>query len=780
MQRRTLSGSASAESSDHGLRRRTRGYRAQVYIRFAAASAFLLILVVLGLYAGFRRLAVAEVTERTVSTLMLQEQVFDSLHSWAVPSVLDLLSDPVVNSSIYGDRLTVLDLTRASNRIANAAGSNPLVQSIYLYNPSANLVLSTTHGVERDRYSDPSLIPTIQSAPRDTSMFIPRRLAVRTGVDTVTERRVLTLMFYDQVYHQGPETGCLVLNLDEAMLRRSFLERTGAINSRVMIAGPEGVALSHWDPDLFGTQVVAGSPLEEVVARPAPTRTARLDLSGQRTLVVAFRDPSNTWTMISLTNEDRLTAGLIEFRNVMMGVFLLTLVGSFIAAHLVSRELSRPIQRVTEHARSIAAATGPGPAGEEPYEIDYVDSVLQQLGDRIAELSTAARSGQESRQLEMLRRLLEGPLPESGDPELPDELADASSFLVVVVRLDGYQRLIEAVDNRTIRSMLRSISKVVGESFTGPPMAVDLGRDHLAVIHTRFDQDLEDRYRLLASHLAQKLRSTVTVGLGTRVSSAESIPDSYDQALDATDDRFRLGSGQVIPADKRESPNTDYRFPTVQARHLVEEIRLGHGSAAFEVCEQIVVEASTATYADFRYAVEALVRTIRQEIGDHADATAESRTVIRNLAESSGALDTVDGVIEAFDQALQALARSSNSHRLRRAQTTVEQVKAFVDQRITDPNLSVDLAAEHVSLSTNYLRELFREVCGESLSAHIVSRRLGLARELLTTTDQPVKDVAIASGFANYNYFFTLFKRRIGKTPNEFRRDARANHGRES
>lgn len=765
---------AADERTDPRARRRPRGYRAQVYIRFAAVSAFLLILVVLGLYAGFRRLAVAEVTERTVSTLLLQEQVFDSLHAWAVPSVLDLLSDPVVNSSIYGSRLTVLDLTRASNRIANAAASNPLVHSIYLYNPSAGLVLSTTHGVERDVSSDPSLVQTIHGAPGDTASFIPRRMSVRTGVATVSEDRVLTLIAYDQIYHQGPETGCIVLNLDEATLRRSFLERTGAITSRVMITAPSGVALSHWDSAMFGEQVVDGSELEDVLSRPGQVRTQHIDLAGERTLVVAYRDPSNAWIMVSLTNEERMTAGLMEFRNVMVGVFLATLAGAFVAAYFVARQLSRPIQRVTEHARLLVAATEPQRTDSIPSEIEYVDSVLQQLGDRVAELSAVAQSGQESRQLEMLRRLLQGPLPESGSPELPQELADASSFLVAVVRLDGYQRLIEAVDSRTIRSMLQSISSVVTESFATPPVAIDLGRDHLALIHAATGHDLEERYRRLADYVADKLRSTVTIGLGRRVGSPDAIPDSYDQALDATDDRFRLGSGQVIPFDKRESPNADYRFPSPQARHIVEEIRLGHGPAAFEACEQILVEASAATYSDFRYAIEALVRTIRQEIGDHAEANAESRTFIRNLAESAGALDTVDDVLEAFDETIRALARSSNSHRLRRAQKTVERVKAFVDEHLTDPNLSVDLAAEHVGLSSNYLREVFREVAGDSLSAHIVNHRLELARELLTTTDQPVKDVAVACGFANYNYFFTLFKRRVGATPNEFRRNASA------
>jgi AraC-like DNA-binding protein len=356
---------------------------------------------------------------------------------------------------------------------------------------------------------------------------------------------------------------------------------------------------------------------------------------------------------------------------------------------------------------------------------------------------------------------------------MPEELRHAESFQVVVVRLDGYRRLLEAVDSQTIRSMLTSIAGVAIESFADASLAIDLGRDHLAIIHTGAGDDLVATYRSVAARVAEQLRSSVTIGIGPRVTTPDAIADSYTQALAATDDRFRLGSGQVIAADSRVSPDLDYRFPTVQARHLIEEIRLGHGSTAFQICEQIVVEATTARYEDFLYSIEALVRTIRQEIGDHTDTGAVARTLIRNLAERVASIETMDDALGAFEDAVRALAQSSTSHRLRRAQAVVDRVRAFVDERIADPNLSVDLVAEHVSLSTNYLRELFRQVSSDSLSTYIVGRRLERAKQLLVTSEQPVKDVAVDSGFANYNYFFTLFKRRVGKTPSEYRRDER-------
>ena len=40
---------------------------------------------------------------------------------------------------------------------------------------------------------------------------------------------------------------------------------------------------------------------------------------------------------------------------------------------------------------------------------------------------------------------------------------------------------------------------------------------------------------------------------------------------------------------------------------------------------------------------------------------------------------------------------------------------------------------------------------------------------LLAETDIPVRDAAAAAGFSNESYFYTLFRKRFGTTPGEYR-----------
>lgn len=45
-----------------------------------------------------------------------------------------------------------------------------------------------------------------------------------------------------------------------------------------------------------------------------------------------------------------------------------------------------------------------------------------------------------------------------------------------------------------------------------------------------------------------------------------------------------------------------------------------------------------------------------------------------------------------------------------------------------------------------------------------------VAEQLLATTNDSAKSIAIQAGYANANYFYSTFERHSGLTPTEFRR----------
>jgi AraC family transcriptional regulator of adaptative response / DNA-3-methyladenine glycosylase II len=90
------------------------------------------------------------------------------------------------------------------------------------------------------------------------------------------------------------------------------------------------------------------------------------------------------------------------------------------------------------------------------------------------------------------------------------------------------------------------------------------------------------------------------------------------------------------------------------------------------------------------------------------------------------------------------------------------------DGRLQDTNLA-ELAGD-LAVTDRHLRRVFQQEFGVAPVEYAQTQRLLLAKRLLTDTDMPVLEVAMASGFASLRRFNHLFRERYRMTPGDLRR----------
>ena len=93
----------------------------------------------------------------------------------------------------------------------------------------------------------------------------------------------------------------------------------------------------------------------------------------------------------------------------------------------------------------------------------------------------------------------------------------------------------------------------------------------------------------------------------------------------------------------------------------------------------------------------------------------------------------------------------------------------YVKTHLHDAMLTIEEIAEHVSLSTRYTRQLFKEAFDVTLSDYILQERIAKVKELLASTDWTVTDIGERAGFQTKSHFFTVFKKATGMTPSQYR-----------
>ncbi|MBC8135417.1 MAG: helix-turn-helix domain-containing protein [Fibrella sp.] len=86
--------------------------------------------------------------------------------------------------------------------------------------------------------------------------------------------------------------------------------------------------------------------------------------------------------------------------------------------------------------------------------------------------------------------------------------------------------------------------------------------------------------------------------------------------------------------------------------------------------------------------------------------------------------------------------------------------------------ISLDKLARTVNLSPSRLSHLFKAQTGRTPGQFQEEERLIRARQLLTLTNRSITAIAEEIGFASPFYFTLRFKKHIGQSPREFRRNA--------
>ncbi len=100
----------------------------------------------------------------------------------------------------------------------------------------------------------------------------------------------------------------------------------------------------------------------------------------------------------------------------------------------------------------------------------------------------------------------------------------------------------------------------------------------------------------------------------------------------------------------------------------------------------------------------------------------------------------------------------------------VRQMLNAINTRYSDPDLSIPYLAEEMKGSAPYLGRLFKKETGKSFNEYLSDTRIEEGRKLLVSTNLKGEELSRQVGFSNYNYFYLVFKKKIGMNPMDYRR----------
>lgn len=93
----------------------------------------------------------------------------------------------------------------------------------------------------------------------------------------------------------------------------------------------------------------------------------------------------------------------------------------------------------------------------------------------------------------------------------------------------------------------------------------------------------------------------------------------------------------------------------------------------------------------------------------------------------------------------------------------------YLEERFRDHVQLADLA-DHCDLSSTHIHRLFQRLLRMSPAEYLLALRLQEARRLLATTNEPLSEIALSTGFFDQSHFTKRFRKMTGMTPTQFRK----------
>jgi AraC-like DNA-binding protein len=422
-------------------------------------------------------------------------------------------------------------------------------------------------------------------------------------------------------------------------------------------------------------------------------------------------------------------------------------------------------------------ATGEGRESGEPEkaldEYDIIASGFRFLEDSIDKLHNYSPIIQNG----LLRKWLSTGIL---DDDIKEYLANNTTLMdypqirMVVIRVEAYTGLVDAFDHHyveTVKSGMCTAVKQLFDSRKWPNVEVDLGEDHIVVIFSDCQQspkEIEDALAMAKIQIKEFMDLKTSVSLSRKISITENICETYDRIYMLNMMNFMYNKQIVYGEEAIEQ--YDDQIIDIQDMHLPEQIRemlyLGRRGYLNQVLVKLNQVAKNLPYVECRYQLIFCIHDIFAQFQKYRKPCS-----YKELEMTFDRLGSVDAIITWLGKELDALADQiqgspANQHKAQVA----SRIKNNIQEHLSDCTLSVDQIAEAFSYSPGYIRLTFKEIYKTSLSQYIVNERVRHAKILLTSTDLSLSEVMEQSGFQSQSHFFTSFKKIVGVTPSQYRK----------
>jgi AraC-like DNA-binding protein len=398
-------------------------------------------------------------------------------------------------------------------------------------------------------------------------------------------------------------------------------------------------------------------------------------------------------------------------------------------------------------------------------------------------MSNAAKNGNAAKK-HILHRLLNNEF--SSGQEALENLAEYDTgfshprFLAVVFCFDHYGELSGRLGPGELHLLKCGVLDTALDHFR-PHFAcegLENGVDQIALLLNgdRFDEKALGTVEALCWKVIENadrhLKIKITAGIGTDTDPFPGAGASFRNARTAVQYRLVYGRQSVIryrDIAGRERKNYPYELE----QHLINSLKQNNPDHFVVLLQQFSDTIRNGSVSDIKYSLLSLCAALMKYALLHASDPDSSAVSFGDFCERLLSLDTLDQMTNSIAEYVSEQILFKNPVSQQKKEELLGSAIEYIHSHYSDPDLTVELIAQHINYSASHMRKLFKDVYNCSPTEYLFHYRLETAKRLLAETDETARAISEKVGYLNSKYFYNIFKKSADMTTYEYREQMR-------
>lgn len=661
------------------------------------------------------------------------------------------------------------------NELKNYSSSNNFFSEILLYYHNDNYLYSAVSSYSLSKFindiyhytnwNEKDFISTVTSVKAPTNRPVEDVIA-----DNSIKKRYVTFMYPLSAYSTKPYGTVFFLVEESAFknLMESSLKDYGG-NTIIFDKNNKIISCLENKDYLNSKEFLSLIDMNNNQNGDNLETTKTIKLNGQKYFFFLVKSNDSGFKYVNLIPIDKVMKSADTVRmQFLYGIIIIFLLGSIVIYYLMQINYS-PINQLKMHVENTFSNKQ-----NNLNEIETIKQSFDFLSQENTKLTAKVQDSNTANKDFIINKLLKGDIIniEEFNLKCKDYNIVFTNQLFMVVILDIMSS--DEVNSISKNDILNTLEHFFTNDFKG--YALDRIEHNKFILLLNIDEnkvsEIEPLLIRLQSNISKTFNLIVTIGVGNHFNSTLDIPKSYMEASTALDYKFIKGINkviffnEVIPKEKELS-----LYPQKTLDELKIAIRQGNVEQIEKVLYDVrhyIKENNVPIFMarglcfDIINIVVNSVDTINKELvickKDYPDVFSFMK------------LETVDELTDIIKKVCIDICNSVKETKENTNSNLITNMIAYINDNYSSCEFSIQEMADYFNISFPNLSQYFKENTGQTILDYVTYLKIEKAKELLTSSNIPLKDIAVDVGYYNVSSFIRRFKQVTGITPGEYRK----------